>query len=297
MTFGSDSVGARPRFRLVQRGPTLMLSARRFARAAHARLSLPTNPLHRLRPAIEFDDAGYPSVTEPFGLPRSAARRLFDFGVMVACMKTAPPEDLVLDFGAGTGWITEWLARLGHPVVAFDVHGGLGVCLQRRVEADLGVRAELITYEHGDGHAMPFTDDSFDQVLCFDTLHHMHDFAQVFREFARVLKPGGRAVFVEPGAGHSRNPETIAFVAEQKAYDPTWIERDIILEEIDAVARGAGLSGLTIVPVPRTESLMKFSLPDWRSYRRGWSRHRTAFAKRLVRVNHHDRVIFHCDKV
>lgn len=246
---------------------------------------------------IDFDYSGNPSVTEPFGVPRSAARLLFDFGVTIACMKAPPPEGPVLDFGAGTGWITEWLARLGHKVVAFDVHGDLEGCLQRRLDADLRVRSELISYEQGDGHAMPFPNDSFGHVLCFDTLHHMHDFAQVFREFARVLKPGGRAVFVEPGAGHSRNPETIAFVAEQKTHDPTWIERDIILEEMDAVARGAGLSGLTVVPVPRTDSLMKFSLPDWQSYRRGWSRHRTAFAKRLARVNHHDRVIFHCDKV
>jgi hypothetical protein len=41
---------------------------------------------------------------------------------------------------------------------------------------------------------------------------------------------------------------------------------------------------------------MTFDLPGWQSYRRGCSRHRAAFAKRLARINSNDRVIFYGDK-
>jgi ubiquinone/menaquinone biosynthesis C-methylase UbiE len=44
----------------------------------------------------------------------------------------------------------------------------------------------------------------------------MHTYSLVFEEFFRVLSPGGRAIFVEPGARHSKSPETIAFLESQK---------------------------------------------------------------------------------
>jgi ubiquinone/menaquinone biosynthesis C-methylase UbiE len=86
----------------------------------------------------------------------------------------------------------------------------------------------------------------------------MHDYDQVFREFYRVLKPGSRAVFVEPGAKHSTSPDTIEFM-KSKTHDPSWIERDVMLEEIDAIARRSGLSRSTIAPMQRPSGLRTFS--------------------------------------
>lgn len=53
-----------------------------------------------------------------------------------------------------------------------------------------GVEAQL-----GDGHGLPFEDDSFDCVLCFETLEHVEAPAQLLAELARVCRPDGR-VFV-----------------------------------------------------------------------------------------------------
>ena len=80
----------------------------------------------------------------------------------------------------------------------------------------------------------------FGHVCSFDSLHHMHAYAQTLAEMARVLAPGGRAVFVEPGAQHSRSPETVAFLRTIPPGDPDWIERDVVLEEIDAWPARAG---------------------------------------------------------
>lgn len=244
-----------------------------------------------------LDYFGNPAVTEPFGVPRSAARLLFDFSVMAACLNLRLIHSPILDFGAGSGWITELLARMGHRVVAFDIHGDLEGCLQHRIDADLRVRPELISFQHGDGHAMPFSDCSFGHIFCYDTLHHMHDYFRVFTEFRRVLEPGGRIIFVEPGARHSSSPETIEFLRQQKAHDQTWIERDVVPEEIDKIAHDVGLTGLTLLPMPHPDSPISFTLSEWQSYRSGRGRYQKYLAERMSDINYNERLIFYCDRL
>ncbi|MEM1373599.1 MAG: methyltransferase domain-containing protein [Pseudomonadota bacterium] len=45
------------------------------------------------------------------------------------------------------------------------------------------------------GEALPYADGAFDHVVCVDVLEHVQDLAQVCREVARVLKPGGLFLF------------------------------------------------------------------------------------------------------
>lgn len=237
------------------------------------------------------------AITEPFCAPRSAPRLLFDLGLMLSLLNPQNLDDPVLDFGAGSGWISELCARMGLRVVAFDIHGDLQDCLEKRAQADRRIDSRLIRFAHGDGHAMPLESGTFGHVLCFDTLHHMRDYPQVFAEFHRVLRPGGRAIFVEPGARHSTSPETVAFVQAQKQHDPTWIERDVVLEEIHEIAVAAGFAdGLSVVPVPHPQSLHTYSMGEWSQFRSGDQGPRSAFLERLTAVNYWERVVFHVDK-
>jgi ubiquinone/menaquinone biosynthesis C-methylase UbiE len=203
----------------------------------------------------------------------------------------------VLDFGAGSGWVSEFCARMGIQVVAFDIHGNLEQCLKMRTQADCRIDPALMRYAHGDGHSMPFEANTFGHLLCYDTLHHMHDYPRVFGEFFRVLLPGGRGIFVEPGAHHSKSPETIAFVESQKQHDPTWIERDVILEEIERIARQAGFAeGLHIVPMPHPLALQSFSMEQWSEFRAENGTERLLFTDQLATLNYFDRVVFFVDK-
>jgi len=50
-----------------------------------------------------------------------------------------------------------------------------------------------------DAQRMPFGDSTLGNIVMVDVLHHIEHPLNFFREAARVLKPGGRIVMVEPG--------------------------------------------------------------------------------------------------
>ena len=238
-----------------------------------------------------------PAALAPFDGGRDAIRLLFDFAAMCALMNRDLAADPVLDFGAGSGWISELCVRMGFDSVAFDIHGDLKGCLEARIHSDRRIEADRLAYAHGDGHSMPFEADVFGNLLCYDTLHHMRDYERVFAEFFRVLKPGGRAVFVEPGARHSTSRETIEFVATQKQHDPDWIERDVVLEEIDRIARAAGFAaGIQVTPLPLPLSLPVYPMQEWSRFRAGKRGPRAVLSDRLARENYLERVIFYAEK-
>ncbi|CAG4887771.1 class I SAM-dependent methyltransferase [Paraburkholderia saeva] len=236
-------------------------------------------------------------ITEPFTAGRSTPRLLFDFSIMVASLNQSVLDYPVLDFGAGTGWVSEFCARMGLKTVSFDIHGDLKACLENRTRADRRINSGLLSFVEGDGHSMPFESNKFGHILCYDTVHHMHNYPKVFSEFHRVLRPGGRAIFVEPVARHSKSPETIAFVEAQKKHDPTWIERDVVLEEMDQIARNAGFtSGLSIIPMPHPLAYQTYSMSAWQEFRSGDTLQRLRFTDQLADLNYWDRVIFFVDK-
>lgn len=234
---------------------------------------------------------------EPFNAGRATPRLLFDFGVMISLINETVINQHILDFGAGTGWISEFCVRMGLKTVAFDIHGNLKSCLENRLKADFRIDPLLLSYAHGDGHKMPFNSEVFGHILCYDTLHHMHDYVRVLSEFFRVLKKGGRGIFVEPGARHSSSPETIAFVKEQKKMDPDWIERDIVLEEIDEIAKSVGFkNGINIVPIPHPMALQTYSIERWLQFIKGDNEQRSLFTDQLASLNYWDRLVFYLDK-
>ncbi len=150
--------------------------------------------------------AARPSITDPFTAGRSAPRLLFDFGVMASLLKPSVLDQPVLDFGSGTGWVSEFVARMGLQSVAFDIHGDLQACLESWAKADNRIDPGLMSFAHGDGHATPFEPGVFGHLLCYDTLHHMHDYPKVFGEFFRVLR-GGVASSSNPGHGTALRPK------------------------------------------------------------------------------------------
>lgn len=71
----------------------------------------------------------------------------------------------------------------------------VGIDLEPTLETDnrtppYGVRANV--------NKLPFASERFDMVISRSVIEHLEDPAQAFREFARVLRPGGRVIIVTP---------------------------------------------------------------------------------------------------
>jgi SAM-dependent methyltransferase len=98
-----------------------------------------------------------------------------------------------LEIGAGTGYFSLNLLRAG--VVAEAVATDISPGMLRKLEdsaRELGLRVDT---EACDAVELPFEDDSFDLVFGHAVLHHLPDLDAAFREFSRVLGPGGVVAF------------------------------------------------------------------------------------------------------
>jgi SAM-dependent methyltransferase len=103
----------------------------------------------------------------------------------------------VLDAGCGTGIYTEWLLKSGAQVIACDVAPQMLELTRRRIHHSLPESDhQLKTYLADLTQPLMFAvDNSFDLVLCPLVLHYLADWQPIFKEFFRVLQPGGIFVF------------------------------------------------------------------------------------------------------
>jgi SAM-dependent methyltransferase len=121
------------------------------------------------------------------------ASRLFFEGQLV----THGAGKRVLEYGCGAGTYSFRLAREGATVTGIDISD---VAIQQA--ADRAKRENLeITYERMDAEQLEFPDSTFDLVCGVAILHHL-DLDRAYSCLSRVLKPRGRAVFMEP-LGHN----------------------------------------------------------------------------------------------
>lgn len=143
----------------------------------------------------------------------------------------------VLEVCCGLGELARELARVfpeAH-LVAMDRYPEAGRALREVVDSEKLVNAR---YECGDAFRLKsFADSSLDLVYGQATLHHLaHDIASARAEFLRVLKPGGRLIFIFEPLGH--NP----VVSMIRAYRVTRMrmpdESNLFLEQIQELAKG-----------------------------------------------------------
>ncbi len=125
------------------------------------------------------------------GLLREALERTGGIGA-------AGPAPAILEIGAGFGSATFPLLGL-YPqsrVVASEFSLSMLQVLKGKIDA--GGQAQRCALLQLNAEKMDFRDQSFDLVVGAAVLHHLFQPDKVIESCARILKPGGRAIFFEP---------------------------------------------------------------------------------------------------
>ena len=156
-------------------------------------------------------------------------------------------------FGAGFGRLADEYAGY-RSVVLLDPSAPLLEAARERLGGD-----PRFEFAAGAATHLPFPDATFDAVVCVRVAHHFGDAGQVFREFARVLRPGGVLVLEFANKRHLKSVLRYAtgrqdwspFSPEPYEYHPLHFD-----QSPDEVRRQLREAGFRIGPV-RAASLFR----------------------------------------
>lgn len=105
----------------------------------------------------------------------------------------------LLEYGCGTGSSAFDAAAAGGHATGIDI-SPVAIEMGAREAAKRGV-SDRATFAVMNAEALEFGDASFDRICGSGILHHL-DIVKAYSEIARVLRPGGYAIFLEP-LGHN----------------------------------------------------------------------------------------------
>ncbi|MCJ7508907.1 MAG: class I SAM-dependent methyltransferase, partial [candidate division Zixibacteria bacterium] len=103
-------------------------------------------------------------------------------------------DKVILDMACGTGWTSVYFARSGAKVYNFDI-SPKSVEIAQKVARDNGL-GDTIFSEVMTAEDLKYEDNFFDFVFGNSALHHF-DLEKAVPEIVRVLKPGGKASFID----------------------------------------------------------------------------------------------------
>ena len=154
----------------------------------------------------------------------------------IAALAAARRPGAALDLGCGGGHVSFALAAHAASVTAYDLSAEM-LAVVAGAAAERGLAN--VTTRQGVAEALPFADASFDFVASRFSAHHWRDLRAGLREAARVLRPGGVAVFADTVAPPDALLDT-ALQAIELLRDPSHV-RDYARAEWEAALAAAGL--------------------------------------------------------
>jgi len=165
-----------------------------------------------LRTKPFYNLANKPDKHHGDGMDAETHRHFTDFANMASVL-ALPAGARILDVGCGSGWLSEYFARLGYDVTGIDISEDLIQMARERVERvpydvdhETSVRCRFLTQDI-ETAALP---EKFDAIICYDSLHHFENERLVFRHLCSMLAIGSLLFILEghkPSAGSPTEDE------------------------------------------------------------------------------------------
>jgi SAM-dependent methyltransferase len=178
-------------------------------------------------------------LAKPFSNLEETPVLLMNLAVVLQALRLTPGMR-VLEFGAGSGWLSRFLTQMGCHAIVLDVsQTALEMArslYQRQPVIGAHPAPEFLLF---DGRRIDVADGSLDRIICFDSFHHASNPRATIAEFGRVLAHGGIAAFAEPGPRHAEAPRS---QFESQTYGV--VERDVDVHDIWRTARMHGFADL-----------------------------------------------------
>lgn len=194
--------------------------------------------LHHLRTKPFYNLANKPGRYDGDGIDADTFRHFCDFA-NVAQALALPPDRRILDVGCGSGWLSEYFARLGYDVTGLDISPDLIEVARERVahvpygaDHETPLRCRFLVH---DVEGAPL-EEQFDAVVCYDSLHHFEDERAVLRNLAAMTRHGGSLFILEgdrPEEG-SENEEELLEVMRNFGTLESPFSRDYLRALLDA---------------------------------------------------------------
>src|SRR3989339_1243820 len=108
-----------------------------------------------------------------------------------------PPDSLIMEIGAGSGFDLIPILERGYRLIACDISEASVRFIKNKL-AGLKISGQ-ISYLVADGQNLPLPDNSVDCLFLAASLHHFENQADLLSEILRILKKNGRLIFaMEP---------------------------------------------------------------------------------------------------
>jgi ubiquinone/menaquinone biosynthesis C-methylase UbiE len=145
---------------------------------------------------------------------------------------------LILDLGGNTAGEAVQLISEGYTIIVADINEQALRVADVRCKK-FGLQPPF--FLGSDAHELALQDETIDQVIIFEALHHIEDYATSLKELYRVLKPGGKIFLYEP---HALNP--IRRLTEIRDFFRGTIEKSFYRYQMKKLLVGAGFSDVRI---------------------------------------------------
>ena len=190
-----------------------------------ARMALDAVRIARARPdpvPAPAGDAGSGMSVATFDVMHRVEREHWWFSAKRALVVQAlscgdGPRGLAVDVGCGTGAVLDDLVALGHPqVLGTDLDPHALRLTARRLPEGAGVARAV-------AEALPLPTGAVDVLTSLDVVEHLVDDVLALREYARVLRPGGRLLLAVPAYAWAWSEHDVA-LGHQRRYGRARLE-------------------------------------------------------------------------